>query len=103
LPRASGGATLAIHGESKKVLRGIQMAITLEKATQEKATSCPESDLPETIIEFVHKGIQQMSEKELRAWKKRSEKIMRKARDAAAKRERSATPVDALSGAGRML
>jgi hypothetical protein len=77
------------------------MPTILEKVTLKKAT-CPEGDLPETIKEFVHKGIQQMNEKELRAWKKRAAKIMRKAKDAAAKRERSATPVDALPAVGRM-
>jgi hypothetical protein len=67
----------------------------------ERANSASKDALPDVVREFVHESIQRMSEKELRAWKKKSAKLMRKAKNAAAKRQHSSTPVPAPPAAGK--
>jgi hypothetical protein len=47
--------------------------------TLEKTTSCPDSDLPETVKKFVHENVQSMGKKELKAWQRESKRIMREA------------------------
>ncbi len=47
--------------------------------TLEKATSCPECDLPEVVERFVHENVQSMGQKELKAWRRESKRIMKEA------------------------
>jgi hypothetical protein len=54
----------------------------------ENPVSTSRNDLPEALTYFVHESIQLMDEKELKEWKRKSEKIMREAR-----RRVSARPV----------
>jgi hypothetical protein len=70
-PRARS-ATLAVHCESNQ--RGMLMPTTLEKSNP-----CLESDLPETVKNFVHENVQAMGKKELKAWRRESKKIMKEA------------------------
>jgi hypothetical protein len=48
--------------------------------TLEKPISTSTEYLPQAIVDFVHESIQSMDEKQLRAWKRESAKIMRKAK-----------------------
>lgn len=48
--------------------------------TLEKSASTSNKGLPAEVEDFVHKSIQSMDEKQLRAWKRESKKIMKKAR-----------------------
>ena len=48
--------------------------------TMEEPVSTSSGDLPKAITDFVHVSIQAMDERQLDAWKRESEKIMRRAR-----------------------
>ena len=48
--------------------------------TLEKPISTSADDIPQALKDFVHENIQLMDEKQLRAWKRESEKIMRQAK-----------------------
>ncbi len=67
----------------------------------ERANSVSKDAPPDVVREFVHESIQRMSEKELHAWKKKSSKLMRKAKSAAAKRQHSSTLAPAPLDAGK--
>jgi hypothetical protein len=73
--RRARNATLAVHCESN--YRGMLMPTTLEKSNP-----CLESDLPETVKNFVHENVQAMGKKELKAWRRESKKIMKATRRA---------------------
>lgn len=48
--------------------------------TLEKPVSTSKDELPSAVTDFVHKGIEAKTAKQLRAWKRESEKIMKNAR-----------------------
>jgi len=58
--------------------------------TLEKPVSTSAGDIPEALKDFVHQSVQSMDEKQLRAWKRESKKIMRKAKRRAAAAARTA-------------
>jgi hypothetical protein len=46
----------------------------------EKPVSTSAHDIPQVLTDFVHESIQSMDERQLRSWKRESNKIMRKAK-----------------------
>ena len=46
----------------------------------EKPVSTSAHDIPQVLTDFVHDSIQSMDERQLRSWKRESNKIMRKAK-----------------------